>query len=94
MNALHPPANEELCARVGRLSRRSETWVAILTGAGDRAFSAGNDLKWTVAARRPTACRRRASAASRRATTSGSPVIAAVNGVALGGGSRSRSRAT
>ena len=27
-----------------------ELWVAIITGAGDRAFSAGNDLKFTAQA--------------------------------------------
>ena len=30
-------------------SRIRSSWVAIITGAGERAFSAGNDLKFTAA---------------------------------------------
>ena len=64
-------------------------WVAILTGAGDRAFSAGNDLKHTALmsargerARSPLTGF--AGLTSRFGLTK--PVIAAVNGVAMGGG--------
>src|SRR5207247_9044859 len=48
MNALHPPANDELSAVWDDFAADPDTWVAILTGAGDRAFSAGNDLKWAA----------------------------------------------
>ena len=48
MNALHPPANDELSAVWDDFAADPDTWVAILTGAGERAFSAGNDLKWTA----------------------------------------------
>src|SRR5262249_54328565 len=48
MNALHPPANEELSRVWDDFTTDPDAWVAILTGAGDRAFSAGNDLKWTA----------------------------------------------
>ena len=50
MNALHPPANAELDWTWNDVAADPEVWVAILTGAGDRAFSTGNDLKWTATA--------------------------------------------
>ena len=45
MNALHPPANFELDEIWNDFERDPEVWVGILTGTGDRAFSAGADLK-------------------------------------------------
>ena len=44
MNALHPPANIELGEAFDEFCADDDLWVAIITGAGDRAFSAGNDL--------------------------------------------------
>src|SRR3546814_19036440 len=46
MNALHPPANYELENIFNDFDADPELWVAIITGAGARAFSAGNDLRW------------------------------------------------
>src|SRR2546430_17226400 len=48
MNALHPPAHEELARVWDDVATHPEIWAAILTGTGDPAFSAGNDLKWTT----------------------------------------------
>jgi len=45
MNALHPPAGEELARVWDDVAADPDVWVAILTGAGERAFSAGNVLK-------------------------------------------------
>ena len=44
MNAVHPPANAELGAVFDMFEANDDLWVAIITGAGDRAFCAGNDL--------------------------------------------------
>ena len=44
MNAIHPPANAELEKVFDDFAADPDLWVAIITGAGDRAFSAGNDL--------------------------------------------------
>src|SRR3972149_9615924 len=44
-NALHPPANVELGRAFDAFRDDKDAWVAIITGAGDSAFSAGNDLK-------------------------------------------------
>ena len=46
MNALHPPANLELGEAFNAFDADPNLWVAIITGAGDRAFSAGNDLRY------------------------------------------------
>ena len=48
-NALHPPANKELLHIFRDFSEDSNVWIAIITGNGDRAFCAGNDLKYTAA---------------------------------------------
>lgn len=85
MNSLHPPANFEMAEAVAAFEANAESRVAIITGAGERAFSAGNDLKYTASGRKleipPTGF-----GGLTRNFTRRKPVIAAVNGVALGGG--------
>lgn len=84
LNALHAPAHVELEAVFDRFEADPALRVAILTGTG-RAFCAGNDLKWQAEgrslARPPTGFAGLTLRHGRR-----KPVIAAVNGVALGGG--------
>src|SRR4029077_7933486 len=48
-NALHIDAHFELNKVFDDFSADPEQWVAIVTGAGDTAFCAGNDLKWQAA---------------------------------------------
>ena len=48
MNALHPPANHEMADAIETFANDPDLWVAIITGQGERAFSAGNDLKYTA----------------------------------------------
>jgi enoyl-CoA hydratase/carnithine racemase len=90
MNALHLEAHLELAEIWEDFRDDPEVWVAILTGAGDRAFSAGNDLKVTAAR---TANGGEVQGEARppfgritRDFDCPKPLIAAVNGVALGGG--------
>ena len=85
MNALHYPAHLELEQVWNEFDADPDQWVAIVTGAGDRAFSAGNDLKFQAGGgKRGFVASGFAGLTSRFNLFK--PVIAAVNGVAMGGG--------
>jgi acetyl-CoA C-acetyltransferase len=83
-NSLHPMANEELAAIWDAYEADPELWVAILTGAGTEAFSSGNDLKYTAAGKPMWMPLSGFGGLTNR--TRVKPVIAAVNGYAMGGG--------
>jgi enoyl-CoA hydratase/carnithine racemase len=82
-NALNPPACAEIGAALDALETRGDADVAIITGAGDKAFSAGFDLRW--ANEHPEVLQQPliGSEITRRPGI-GKPLIAAVNGLALG----------
>ena len=87
MNALHPPANFELDEIWNDFERDPEVWVGILTGAGDKAFSAGNDLRFTAEHGRDMVRMAESGFGGLTSRTRcWKPIIAAVNGYALGGG--------
>ena len=87
MNALTPEAHLELEAVFDAFDADPDQWVAIITGAGDRAFCAGNDLKATAAAGElKTEGGAKTGFAGLTSRNMNKPVIAAVNGVAMGGG--------
>jgi crotonobetainyl-CoA hydratase len=85
LNALNPLAHRELSAALDAFGTDQALRVAVITGAGERAFCVGSDLK----------ARAEKNADDHPPTGFGGishrfdlakPVIAAVNGLALGGG--------
>ena len=86
MNSLHPPGNAELAAIFDDFAADPEQWVAIITGAGERAFCAGNDLKYQASGGDMSGQPASGFAGLTSRFDNAKPVIAAVNGVAMGGG--------
>src|SRR3954454_5811870 len=89
MNALDEHSHAGLIELFDDFESDDDAWLAVITGAGDRAFCAGNDLKATAQAS-ANGERRVGPDARFAAITRGydcpKPLIAAVNGVAAGGG--------
>lgn len=88
LNALNNRTIIELEAAVSRLTADDAVRVVILTGAGDKAFIAGADIRELAALNPVTAeaLAARGHALCHALERMGKPVIAAVNGYALGGG--------
>jgi enoyl-CoA hydratase len=88
LNALNPQVLSELDAACAHLEANAELRCAIITGAGEKAFIAGADIA-AMSAMSPVEAdtfARRGHAVMHRIETLPVPVIAAVNGFALGGG--------
>jgi len=90
MNALGMPVIADLEAVFDELEGRKDIGVAIITGAGERAFVAGADIKGfkDVFGRKDIAfdSARKMQACFTKIEKSRLVVIAAINGLALGGG--------
>jgi enoyl-CoA hydratase len=88
-NALAPSTMAELDSALAELGRREDVRCAVLTGAGERAFIAGGDLKELESRRDEDFATRMARdmrATLDRVAELPIPVIAAINGAAIGGG--------
>ena len=80
-NSLPKPAHAELEEVWDAFEADPELWVAILTGAGEDAFCAGMDLKTGGSGTMP-----RSGFAGLTSRRTKKPIIAAINGIAFGGG--------
>jgi len=88
LNALTVATFHELADMLDALENDAEVRVILLTGAGDKAFVAGGDIRY-LESLTPEGARDFALLAQRvydRIETFPRPVIAVVNGYALGGG--------
>jgi enoyl-CoA hydratase len=88
MNALDVPTLTELRDHLSELGKDESVRVVILTGAGEKAFVAGADIKYMSGLDVPAAKEWGALGheTGRLLETMPKPTIAAVNGFALGGG--------
>jgi len=78
LNAFNSELLEQFSRALINFRDDKDAWVLIITGAGDKAFSSGFDLKEDVPTKFPPMITRGLEIFK--------PIIAAVNGVALGGG--------
>jgi len=88
LNAQNDVLRRELTEVFTALVTDDEVKVAVITGAGDRAFSAGADIREFVEPGSPTQLRERRKRIDFRGAMDRcpQPIIAAINGFALGGG--------
>jgi E-phenylitaconyl-CoA hydratase len=92
MNSLDPESIAQLRGAWAEISRNDDVRVAVLTAAGDRAFCTGADLKKTMPPKESFAQLHYGSAGAESFASvlsklhTDKPVIAAINGFALGGG--------
>ena len=90
LNSFDMPMRREMHEAWDRLRRDDGIWVAVITGAGDKAFSTGSDLKNSLPSTKSFASQQYGGEPV--PTFLGDlhlvdkPVIAAINGYAVGGG--------
>ena len=88
MNAMDPETYQELSQAWIDVRDDPDVWCAIITGAGDRAFSAGADLRKTIPREREKwhFWQTQEEQILNRGLEVWKPIIAAVNGYCLAGG--------
>jgi enoyl-CoA hydratase len=87
-NAMNETMRRELTACFGGLALDDDVRVIVVTGAGERAFSAGADIREFVEQGPPTRFREARRRVDFRQVMDrcGQPIIAAIRGYAFGGG--------
>ena len=88
LNALSPATSFEMAEAFDTFEANENLWVAIVTGSGDKAFSVGGDIKVMINAEQAEDYILPESGYGGLTSRVGchKPIIAAVNGLALGGG--------
>jgi crotonobetainyl-CoA hydratase len=86
MNAINIAMHHELQAAFDAFAADPDQHVCVVTGAGERAFCAGSDLKAAASDGLPAQYPRSGYAGLIERFDCPKPFIAAVNGIALGGG--------
>ena len=87
-NAMNTALREAMHERFGALAVDDDVRVIVVTGAGDKAFSAGADIREFVEPLVPTQFREQRRHLDFRQVMDRcpQPIIAAIRGIALGGG--------
>lgn len=85
LNALRPEDSNALAKAFDDFQADPGLWIAILTGAGDRSFCTGDDLKFLAGGGKLVAPPSGFGGMTTRFDNN-KPLIAAVNGYAMGGG--------
>ncbi len=89
-NALDPDANQLMSEVFEEFAADDNLWLGVLTGSGDKAFSAGADLKTLIPRQAEAARQGRSDQWNFGGITRGfkcyKPLIAAINGYAIAGG--------
>lgn len=85
-NALDLPTLDALGSAWSRLQEDDALWVGVITGAGDKAFCVGGDLKVLASQQAARAAAGDPGPGGLHVSEVEKPVIAAINGDALGGG--------
>lgn len=86
MNAINPEMQDALQAAFDAFAQDDNQRICLVTGAGDRAFCAGTDLKAAALKGGPTPYPANGYGGLVQRFDLDKPVIAVVNGLALGGG--------
>lgn len=93
MNSLNPELRWQLSQHMDEIEKNDDIWLTVITGAGDRAFCAGADLKQRARERDASADEKSKWRTLQQDTRHiierwyhPKPIIAMVNGFALGGG--------
>lgn len=89
LNALNSKVHREFAACAEKIKNDPEVKVAVVTGFGNKAFVAGADIKEMSGFTKPEEAEhfaREAQIACGQLAKTGKPLVAAMNGMALGGG--------
>lgn len=86
LNAINPAMHAELEEAFTAFAQDDDQWICVVTGSGDKAFCAGSDLKAASRDGLPPVYPAHGYAGLIERFDCPKPFIAAVNGLALGGG--------